>query len=62
MIHGKDGILYMLHQMEMTKKVPLKDVADAKLVVEHVDIMQVITSKEVMMILSCQTTKARSIL
>lgn len=52
----------MLHQMEMTKKVPLKDVADAKLVVEHVDIMQVITSKEVMMILSCQTTKARSIL
>lgn len=61
-IHGKDGILYMLHQMEMTKKVSFKDVADAKLVVEYVDIMQVITSKEVMMILSCQTTKARSIL
>lgn len=61
-IHGKDNILYMLHQMKMTKKVSFKDVADAKLVVEHVDIMQVITSKEVMIILSCQTTKARSIL
>lgn len=55
----KDRISYMLHQIEMTGKVSFKDV---KIVVENVDTMQVITSKEVMRILSCQTTKARLIL
>lgn len=58
----KDRISYMLHQIEMTGKVSFKDVADVKIVVENVDTMQVITSKEVMRILSCQTTKARLIL
>ena len=52
----------MLQQIEMTGKVSFKDVADVKMVVEIVDTMQVITSKEVMRILSSQITKARLIL
>ena len=35
---------------------------DAMKIIEQIDVMQVITSKEVMNILSCQTTKARSTL
>lgn len=61
-IQGKDALIERLIQMEADGKVPSKDAADAKAVVAGVDILQVITSKEVMRILSCQTTKARLVL
>ncbi len=61
-IQGKDALIERLIQMEAAGKVPSKDAADAKAVIAGVDILQVITSKEVMRILSCQTTKARLVL
>mgnify|MGYP000867818735 CR=1 FL=1 len=61
-IQGKDALIERLIQMEADGKVPSKDAADAKAVVAGVDILQVITSKEVMRILYCQTTKARLVL
>lgn len=61
-IHGKDGLMARLHIAEAAGEVSSKDAADAEVVLENVDVMQVITSKEVMKILSCQTTKARLVL
>ena len=61
-IQGKDALIERLIQMEADGKVPSKDAADAKEVIAGVDILQVITSKEVMRILYCQTTKARLVL
>lgn len=61
-IQGKDALIERLIQMKAAGKVPSKDAADAKAVIAGVDILQVITSKEVMRILSCQTTKARLVL
>ena len=61
-IHGKDALIERLNQMEAAGTVSYKDVVDAKAIIADVDILQVITSKEVMRILSCQTTKARLVL
>ncbi len=61
-IQGKDALIERLLQMEDAGKVPSKDAADAKAVITGVDLLQVITSKEIMRILSCKTTKARLIL
>lgn len=61
-IHGKDALIERLNQMEAAGTVSSKDVVDAKAIIADVDILQVITSKEVMRILSCQTTKARLVL
>lgn len=61
-IQGKDALIERLIQMEADGKVPSKDAADAKEVIAGVDILQVITSKEVMRILYCRTTKARLVL
>lgn len=61
-IQGKETLLRRLIQMEAAGKFPAKDAADANAVITNVDTMQVITSKEVMRILSCQTTKARLVL
>lgn len=61
-IHGKDDLVARLHMAAAAGEVSSKDAADAEVVLENVDVMQVITSKEVMKILSCQTTKARLVL
>lgn len=61
-IHGKDALIEMLKKKETGGQVSSKDAADARLIIEEVDVLQVISSKEVMMILSCQTTKARLVL
>lgn len=61
-IHGQNGLIARLCQMETDGKISAKDASDAAAVIENVDVMQVITSKEVMRILSCQTTKARLVL
>lgn len=61
-IHGKDDLVARLHMAAVAGEVSSKDAADAEVVLENVDVMQVITSKEVMKILSCQTTKARLVL
>ncbi|MDO4284591.1 MAG: ATP-binding protein [Eubacteriales bacterium] len=61
-IRGKDELLSKIFQSESTGRLSHKDAMDAKLVIETIDIMQVLTSKEIMKILSCQTTKSRQIL
>lgn len=61
-IQGKDALIERLIQMEAAGRVLPKDAADARAVITGMEILQVITSKEVMRILSCQTTKARTVL
>lgn len=45
-----------------TGEVPAKDANNIRKIIENLDSMQVISSKEVMEVLGCQTTKARQIL
>jgi ATP-dependent DNA helicase RecG len=61
-IHEKDGLMTKLQELELIKAITKKDASDAEKIIENVDVLQVITAKEVMMILSCKTTKARLIL
>ncbi len=61
-IYGKDALLEKLHQIEAAGKISHKNAMDAAIVIENIDIMQIVTSKEVMKFLSCQTTKARMVL
>ena len=61
-IQGKDALIEIMKKREIEGQVSSKDAADAGLIIEEVDIQQVISSKEVMRILSCQTTKARLVL
>ena len=51
-----------LNRMEVYGKISIKYATEAKAVITGTDILQVITYKDVMVILSCQTTKARLIL
>lgn len=60
--HGKDRLIARLCQGKDDGEISAKNAADARAVIENVDVMQVITSKEVMRILSCQTTKARLVI
>ena len=52
----------ILNRMEVSGKISIKYATEAKAVITGTDILQVITYKDVMVILSCQTTKARLIL
>lgn len=61
-IHGKDALIEKLILSESSGKVSSKEAVDAKTVIAGVDLLQVITFKEIMRILSCQTTKARLVL
>ena len=61
-IHEKDALIELLHRRKDEGIVSRKDAADAVLVIENTDIMQVITTKEIMKTLSCRTTKARMVL
>lgn len=61
-IYGKEALIEILKKKEVGGRVSSKDAADARRIIEEVDIRQVISSKEVMVILSCQTTKARLVL
>ncbi len=61
-IHGKDALIELLHRRKDEGIVSRKDAANAVLVIENTDIMQVITTKEIMKTLSCRTTKARMVL
>lgn len=61
-IYGKEALIEILKKKEVGGRVFSKDAADARLIIDEVDIQQVISSKEVMVILSCQTTKARLVL
>ena len=61
-IREKAALIYRIQQLCMQGVLSLKTASDAEKVIEKVDRMQVITSKEVMKILSCKTTKARQIL
>ena len=61
-IYGKDALLEKSHQIEAAGKISHKNAMDAAIVIENIDIMQIVTSKEVMKFLSCQTTKARMVL
>ena len=60
--HGKERLIEKLCQGKDDGEISAKNAADARAVIENVDVMQVITSKEVMRILSCQTTKARLVI
>ena len=51
-----------LNRMEVSGKISIKYATEAKAVITGTDILRVITYKDVMVILSCQTTKARLIL
>ena len=61
-IYGKEALIEILKKKEVGGRVFSKDAADARLIIDEVDIQQVISPKEVMVILSCQTTKARLVL
>lgn len=61
-IHGKDGLTAMLQTAARNGELSGKDAADAQAIIDNMDVMQVLTSREVMKILSCQTTKARLVL
>ena len=61
-IHEKEGLITKLHELESIKTVTRKDASDAERIIENVEVLQVITAKEVMIILSCKTTKARLVL
>lgn len=61
-IHGKDALIELLHRRKDEGIVSRKDAANAVLVIENTDIMQIITTKEIMKTLSCRTTKARIVL
>lgn len=61
-IRGKDGLVIKLQKMVADQKLSFKDAADAESVIKSMDVMQVITFREVMKILSCKTTKARLVL
>ncbi len=58
----KNKLISILEESKRNKKLSAKTAMEAKEVIENTDIMQVITSKEVMEILSCHTTKARTLL
>ena len=60
--HGKERLIEKLCQGKDDGEISARNAADARAVIENVDVMQVITSKEVMRILSCQTTKARLVI
>lgn len=61
-IQGKDALVEILRKKESGGQISSKDAADARQIIEGVDVLQVISSKEVMKLLSCQTTKARLVL
>ena len=58
----KKLLIEKLNRMEVSGKISIKYATEAKAVITGTDILQVITYKDVMVILSCQTTKARLIL
>ena len=60
--HGKERLIEKLCQGKDDGEISAKNAADARAVIENVDVMQVITSKGVKRILSCQTTKARLVI
>jgi ATP-dependent DNA helicase RecG len=61
-IRKKDALFDNLKVMEADGSITPGEAKDADAIIHDIDIMQVITTKEVMRILACQTTKARSIL
>ena len=61
-IHDKTALIGKLKNDEKAGKLSNKDSIDIEAIIENVNIKQVISSKEVMGILGCQTTKARKIL
>ena len=58
----KDRLLDNLKAIEADGSITPGEAKDAGAIISDIDIMQVITTKEVMKILACQTTKARLIL
>jgi len=61
-IHDKTALIGKLKSDEKVGILSNKDSIDIEAITENVDIQQMISSKEVVGILGCQTTKARQIL
>ena len=61
-IRQKDALIKRIIQLKEAGTISQKDATNVKTIITDMDIMQVITVKEVMRILSCQTTKGRSVL
>lgn len=61
-IHSKDELIEKLHHLKETGGISAKDAEDAQVIIDKTDTGAVITSKDIMRILSCKTTKARSTL
>lgn len=61
-IRQKDALIKRIIQLKEAGTISQKDATNVKTIITDMDIMQVITVKEVMSILSCQTTKGRSVL
>lgn len=61
-INNRNRLLAKINQLQTSKTISSKEAAEAQKIIESIDDKQVITSNDVMRILTCQTTKARSIL
>lgn len=61
-IDNRNRLLAKINQLQTSKTISSREAAEAQKIIESIDDKQVITSNDVMRILTCQTTKARSIL
>ncbi len=61
-IRRKEELHQKLIRMKSSGELSPQNADEARLIVQEMDVMQVITSKEIMRVLSCQTTKARRVL
>ncbi len=51
-----------IDRLSHEKKITAREAVSASMIIDRMDILQVITSTEIMKTLDCQTTKARRIL
>ena len=61
-IDEKKELMKKIDRLSHEKKITAREAVSASMIIDRMDILQVITSTEVMKILDCQTTKARRIL
>lgn len=61
-IQDKNALIAKLHQLVMRCDITVKEAYDIEVIISNMDIIQVITSVEVMKIIACKTTKDRSLL
>ena len=61
-IDEKKELMKKIDRLSHEKKITAREAVSASMIIDRMDILQVITSTEIMKTLDCQTTKARRIL